>query len=193
MARGSGRKGRRYDFLISQHFTPLEARELSTLKKMTPALKQAIAERGARRARFERVAAGKIARGVWSRGDLRNKWAANLSRLYSGRGWRVQEGARGAQQPMPRGSPNPWAMYRAMERIAPPKKDVSPWELRRIFGKTHLERGLIFIQKAERKGGVSASQVSQWIAEKDAAIKGARGQRRAQLIVERNRLGRLLK
>lgn len=186
------KKRNRYDYLVSKHFTPLEARELSTLKKETPALKVAIREREVRRARFERIAATKVARGVWRREDLPTKWRNNLSRLYSGRGWRVQEGARGAQQPMPRGFPNPWAMYRSMERIAPPKKDVSPWQLRRIFGKTHLERGLIFIQKAERRGGASASQVRLWIAEKNNAIRNARGQRRAQLTVERNRLTKLL-
>jgi len=170
----------------------LEARELSTLKKETPALKVAIREREIRRARFDKVAATKISRGVWHREDLPTKWRNNLSRLYSSRGWRVQEGARGAQQPMPRGFPNPWAMYRSMEKIAPPKKDVSPWQLRRIFGKTHLERGLIFIQKAERQGGASVSQVRLWIAEKNNAIRNARGQRRAQLTVERDRLVRLL-
>ena len=186
------KKQNRYSYLLSRWFTPLEARELSTLKKETPALKVAIREREIRRARFDKVAATKVARGVWRREDLPTKWRNNLSRLYSTRGWRVQEGARGAQQPMPRGFPNPWAMYRSMEKIAPPKKGVSPWQLRRIFGKTHLERGLIFIQKAERRGGASASQVRLWIAEKNNAIKNARGQRRAQLTVERNRLEKLL-
>ena len=186
------KKRNRYDYLVSKHFTPLEAREFSTLKKETPALKVAIREREVRRARFERVAATKVARGVWRREDLPTKWRNNLSRLYSSRGWRVQEGARGAQQPMPRGFPNPWAMYRSMEKIAPPKKDVSPWQLRRIFGKTHLERGLIFIQKAERRGGVKVGQLARWIKEKETAIKLARGSRRSQLIVERNRLARLL-
>ena len=186
------KKQNRYSYLLSRWFTPLEARELSTLKKETPALKVAIREREIRRARFDKVAATKISRGVWRREDLPSKWRNNLSRLYSTRGWRVQEGARGAQQPMPRGFPNPWAYYRACERISPPKKDVSPWQLRRIFGKTHLERGLIFIQKAERQGGASASQVRLWIAEKSNAIKVSRGQRRAQLTVERNRLVKLL-
>ena len=187
------KKRNRYDYLVSKYFTPLEARELSTLKKETPALKVAIREREVRRARFERVAATKVARGVWRREDLPTKWRNNLSRLYSGRGWRVQEGARGAQQPMPRGFPNPWAMYRSMLKIAPNREDyIAPWRLRRIFGKTHLERGLIFIQKAERRGGASASQVRLWIAEKNNAIKVSRGQRRAQLTVERNRLAKLL-
>jgi len=186
------KKRRRYDYLVSRHFTPLEAREFSTLRKETPALKVAIWEREIRRARFDKVAATKISRGVWRREDLPAKWRNNLSRLYSARGWRVQEGARGAQQPMPRGFPNPWAYYRACERIAPPKKDVSPWQLRRIFGKTHLERGLIFIQKAERQGGTKVGQLAQWVKEKEAAIKRARGSRRSQLVIERNRLARLL-
>jgi len=187
------KKQSRYDFLVSHHFTPLEARELSTLPKMTPALKEAVRQRDIRRARFEKIAARKIARGVWSRGIVQKKWMENLKRLYTRRNWRIQEGARGAQQSMPKGSPNPWALYRAMERIAPPKRDVSPWQLRRVFGKTHLERGLIFVQQAERRGGVSASQVRLWISEKDNAIARARGQHRYQLVVERDRLERLLR
>lgn len=187
------RKRTRYDFLASHHFTPLEAREFSTLRKETPALKKAVEEREIRRARFEKVAASKVSRGLWRREDVAKKWRSNLSRLYTKHGWRVQEGARGAQQAMPKGSPNPWAMYRSMERLAPPKKDISPWQLRRVFGKTRLERGLIFIQKAERGGGVGLPQVRQWIAEKDNAIKRATGQRKDQLVVERNRLERLLK
>ena len=188
-----GSKGRRYSFLIARHFTPLEAREFSTLKKMTPALKEAVHQRALRRAGFEAIAVRKISRGVWRRKDVPKKWMENLNRLYTGRGWRVKEGARGAQQPMPKNFPNPWAYYRAVEKIAPPKKDVSPWQLRRVFGKTKLERGLIFVQQAEKKGGASASQVRLWIAEKGNAIKRARGQRRVQLIVEKNRLEKLLK
>ena len=191
MARGSKRN--RESYLLRHFFTPLEAREFSALKKMTPALKEAVHQRALRRARFEKIAARKISRGVWRRKDVPKKWVENLNRLYTGRGWRVKEGARGAQQPMPKNFPNPWAYYRAVEKIAPPKKDVSPWQLRRTFGQTRLERGLVFVQKAERQGGASVSQVRLWIAEKENAIKRARGQRRAQLIVEKNRLEKLLK
>jgi len=190
--RHSKSKERRYGYLVSHYFTPLEARELSTLEKETPALKLVIVERELRWARFENVASRKLELGVWRREDIPAKWRSNLSRLYTSRGWRVQEGARGAQQAMPRGSPNPWAMYRSSERIAPKSRDVSPWQLRRVFGKTRLERGLIFIQQAERRGGASVGQVRQWISEKEQAIKRARGGRRKQLIVERDRLEKLL-
>lgn len=185
-------RNRRYEYLTTRGFTSLEARELSVLEKRTPALKLAIAEREQRRARFERIASRKLGLGVWRRRDIPAKWMNNLSRMYTQRGWRVQEGARGDQQSMPRGSPNPWAMYRSFEKIAPKSRDVSPWQLRKVFGKTRLERGLIFIQRAERRGGASLSQVGQWIREKDVAIKKARGQRRRQLRVERDRLERLL-
>ena len=186
------KKQSRYEFLISRHFTPLEARELSTLKKETPALKEAIKRRAIRRTQFEKQAARKIASGAWSRDIVPKKWAENLSRLYTTRNWRVVEGARGDQQPMPVGSPNPWAMYRAYEKIAPPSKDVSPWQLRKVFGKTRLERGLIYIQRAERRGGMSQTQLRLWITEKSNAIKRARGGHRAQLIVEKSRLEKLL-
>ena len=191
--RGTGRQQqRRYEYLCSAYFTPLEARELSTLSKTTPALQLVIAGRAARRARFERVAASKVARGVWLHRDVPRKWLDNLARMYNARRWRVQEGPRGAQQPMPKGSPNPWAMYRAAERVAPAKKDESPWQLRRIFGKTKLERGLVFVQRVERRGGTNPVQVQQWVREKDEAILRAQGQRKEQLIIERNRLERLL-
>jgi len=190
--RHSKSKERRYGYLVSHYFTPLEARELSTLEKQTPALKLVIAERELRRARFENVASRKIALRVWRRSDIPAKWANNLSRLYTQRGWRVREGPVGNQPIMAKFSPNPWAMYRSAEKVAPPKRGVSPWQLRRIFGKTRLERGLIFIQQAERRGGASVGQVRQWISEKEQAIKRARGGRRKQLIVERDRLGKLL-
>jgi len=190
---GTGRQQRRrYEYLSSAHFTPLEAREFSTLPKATPALKLIMEGRATRRARFEKVAASKIARGVWRREDVPRKWVDNLARMYNRRNWRVQEGPRGAQQPMLKGSPNPWAMYRAAEKVAPPKKDISPWQLRRVFGKTRLEKGLVFVQRAERQGGTNEAQIKQWVKEKDESILKAQGQRKEQLIIERNRLERLL-
>ena len=182
------RRQRRYEYLVSRHFTPLEARELSALPYKTPAMQQMVSERLRRRARFEKTAARKVSRREWSRTSISQKWAENLSRVYSYRGWRVQEGPRGDQHPMPVGSPNPWAMYRAVERVAPPKRHISPWQLRRPTGRTRLERGLVFVQRAERAGGVGADQLRQWILEKGAAIRVARGSRRKQLIIERNRL-----
>jgi len=190
--RYSKSREQRYGYLVSRYFTPLEARELSTLERETPALKLVIFDRERRRARFEEIASRKLRLGVWRRRDIPAKWMNNLSRMYTQRGWRVQEGPIGNQPSMPRGSPNPWAMYRSFERIAPKSRGVSPWQLRKVFGKTRLERGLIFIQRAERRGGASLDQVRQWIGEKDAAIKRARGGRRKQLIVERDRLERLL-
>jgi len=190
--RHSKAQERRYEYLTTRGFTPLEARELSVLEKQTPALKLVIAEREQRRARFEKIASRKIALRVWRRRDIPAKWANNLSRLYTQRGWRVREGPVGNQPIMAKFSPNPWAMYRSAEKVAPPKMGVSPWQLRKVFGKTKLERGLIFIQQAERRGGASLDQVRRWIGEKNAAIKRARGQHRSQLIVERDRLERLL-
>lgn len=183
----------RYFFLLRKHFTPLEARELSALPKGDSVLRFLVQAREARRYRFERIASRKIYTGAWRRESLPQKWIDNLSRLYYRSGWRVQEGPRGRQRAMPKGSPNPWAMYRAAVKVAPPKRDISPWVLRQVRkGGTRLERGLIFIQQAERKGGLSRARVEQWLAEKDAAIKKARGQRRAQLQIERNRLVRML-
>lgn len=184
---------RRYKELKEHHFTAYEARELSILRKRDPVLRVMVEDRDRRWEQFTRTAQRKLSSGQWRRSDLVDKWHADLSRLYTGRGWRVKHGPVGVQPRRARGMVNVWAAYRSYEKIAPPKRDISPSEIRRVFGKTHLERGLIFIQKAERQGGVSVSQVHLWIAEKNNAIKRARGQRRAQLTVERNRLERLLK
>ena len=200
----AGRQKRaRYRELRLEHFTPREARMLSTLPKSTPALKSLRDDRVARRSRFEKVAATKIAKGKWRRGDVEKKWLQNLSRMYTKNKWRVQEGPKGKQDNLGgKGSINPWAMYRSYEkRVGGPgtKSYVSPWEVRQISsGNTRLEKGLIFVQQVERRakkeggGGLSQGQVKQWIAEKDLAIKAATGKRKEQLILEKNRLERLL-
>jgi len=94
MARAS-RKQARYQFLRLHWFLPLEARELSALPKATPALKQLVADRDARRERFERIAAHKIATGRWRRQDVPDKWVANITRMYG----------RIARQSRPKGVP----------------------------------------------------------------------------------------
>lgn len=182
------KRQRRRAYLESRYFTPLEARELSTLPYRTPALQKMVSDRLQRRARFEKLAAYKVSSHQWKREDLPQKWIANLTRMYNRRGWRVLEGPRGDQHPMPKGSLNPWAMYRDTERVAPPKRHISPWQLRKPKGKTRLERGLVFIQQAERRGGIAIEQLKQWIKEKNAYIRAARGDRKRQLIIERNRL-----
>ncbi len=190
------RRQDRYGFLRAHFFLPLEARELSKLPKSTPAFRLMVQDRDARRARFERMAANKIAKGRWRRGDVDRKWLKNIARLYSRRGWRVKFGARGAQQKMPRFSPNPFSMYRAYERRAPGKDHVSPWEVKQLKqGKTLLQKGLIFVQQTEKKvreGGISKPMLRQWIDQKKEAVKGARGKRRVQLQIEQRRLEGLL-
>ena len=193
-----GRKRQaRYELLRAHAFTRRESRELSVLPKSNPALRLLIVERDARRSRFEKIAAYKIHTGAWKRQDIVEKWTNNLLRMYTKRGWRVKHGAVGAQPAMPKGTPNPWAMYRAAEqRTGGPKGKpyVSPWQLRAIRkGKTALQKGLVFIQKQEKKaGGTSKQMLRNWIADKDEAIGRASGKRRQQLIIERNRLERLL-
>lgn len=62
-----------------------------------------------------------------------------------------------------------------------------------------MQRGLIEIQKAERYGlgptvqtNINPAQIQHWIDQKTEAIRHARGGKRTQLTLERNRLGRLL-
>ena len=192
MAKMGRSRAKRQGYLRAHHFTEYESRELSLLRMGDPVLRVMVGDRDRRWERFVQMARRKVGSGRWRQGDLPGKWYANLSRLYTGRGWRVKYGPVGDQPRRARGLVNVWAAYRGYEKIAPPKKDVSPWQLRRIFGKSHLERGLIFIQKAERQGGVSKSTVRGWLEEKGRAIKQTRGQRRSQLQVEYNRLKRLL-
>lgn len=180
--------------LKAHWFTALECRELSTLGKMTPALKAAIADRGQRRARFEKAAAWKIHQGAWHRIDVPRKWYHYLSKLYTKNHWRVQEGPTGNQQSMPKGSMNPWACYRFFEKLRPGKKGVSPWETKPSKGKTYLERGLVFVQQLER-GTRKASdiQIRTWIGQKRAAVRKSRDPRRkTQLRIEIRRLEALL-
>lgn len=191
------RRQQRADILRLAHFTPLEVRELSKLPRNTPALKQMVQDRVERRARFEKLAATKIASGRWKRGDVQKKWLLNLSRMYTKRGWRVKEGATGKQQPMPKGSPNPWAVYRNYDKQAPDKAYLSPWEIRQVaHGKTRLEKGLVFVQTIEKQAqagkGLNKSVIRNWVEQKNEAIKKAKGGKKAQLMIERNRLERLL-
>jgi hypothetical protein len=200
MARFKARRGSRYNELIAAYFTPREARELSVLPKKTPALQQMMDDRLTRRSRFEKIASRKIANGQWSRRDVPGKWIKNLTRMYSKRGWRVQHGAVGNQPKMPKGSPNVWAAYRGYEKaVGGPgtKNYVSPWELRQVkSGKTLLDKGLLYVQKQERKGGttsgVSKATIQQWIDGLDKSISKARGKRKQDLIAQRDRLRRQL-
>lgn len=190
-------KRNRYTVLKLSHFTPLEARLLSKLPKNTPALKLLIEERQARWAGFEKIAACKIASGKWRRGQIGAKWLRNLSRTYSKHRWRVQEDPKGRQQPMAKGSPNPWAMYRDYERrVGGPgtKRHISPWELRKIgSSKPLLNKGLLYIQKAHREGRTpAASQIKYWRDQLNQNVKAATGARREQLIKQRNNLKRSL-
>ena len=191
------RQQKRYDLLIEDHFTPLEARALSVLAKNTPALRLLRSDRVARWDRFMKIAVRKQSRNQWQPQAISEKWTKNLARLYRARRWRVQYGGEGTQQDMKKGSPNPWAMYRDYERrVGGPKTKgyTSPWELRLVKkGKTVLDKRLILIKRAERKGEqVPRSQVRDWIEKLDIAIRGARGSRRAQLVAQRNNLRRAL-
>lgn len=173
----------------------MESHEFSKLPKNTPALQMILRERENRRARFEKIAARKIANGSWKREQLREKWVANLTRMYKVKKWRVKEGPKGSQDPMPRGAPNPWAMYRGFVDRAPDKKYKSPWERKKYpKGASRLEKGTLFIQKVERakKAGkeAGARQTREWIRQLDQTITKATGARRLQLEKQKARLER---
>ncbi|KKK47520.1 hypothetical protein LCGC14_3154350 [marine sediment metagenome] len=193
MARFKTRRQNRFTFLRDNQFLPLEARLLSKLPKVTPALKLMVLDRLERRVRFEKIAARKIETGKWKRGEIPKKWIKNISRMYGRMGLRVKEGPRGKQQKLAKRTPNPWALYRKFVRQAPGKRHVSPWELRQVHkGKTTLARGLVFVQKTEKAGSISKRQLRQFITEKRVSVADARGQRKAQLKIELTRLEKLL-
>lgn len=193
MARGAERtKGKRYRELRKHHFSEYEARELSVLRKGDSVLRVMIRDRDRRWDNFTKIAQRKIDSGRWRRSEVMDKWYRGLSRWYSGHGWRVQQGPTGDQPRRARGMVNVWAVYRSYEKISPPKRDVSPWIRRRVYGKVKLNRDLIRIQRAERRGGMSKSTIRSWLEEKERSMKGARGQRRQQMQIEANRLRKLL-
>lgn len=188
---------KRFTFLLSAHFVAWEALRLSRLSPDDPAVRAMVSARKAVRAKFERLAAARIASGAWGRSAVPGKWLACLSRLYTSNRWRVQEGPRGAQQPIPRGSPNPFAMYRHFIKLAPPKKDDSPWEGRAREYKTRakLIHGLVAVQRMARQfkeGKISAATLRQWVGQKKAAITRARGPKRAELRIQLRKLEALL-
>lgn len=190
-------KTTRYNELRSNYFTVKESRAFAILPKKTPALQAMMEDRIKRRARFEHLAATKIAKGKWRRSQVKEKWQRNLQRMYAKRGWRVQYGPTGNQPSMHKGESNPWAMYRSYEKQTGGKNYTSPWEIRQLSqGTTRLEKGLIFVQTLERKarkGDLNEGQIVQWINEKNDAINAATGKRKEKLLIERNRLERLLK
>lgn len=188
---------RRLVELRNSHFTPLESRQLSILPKSTPALKLLKEDRQARWARFEKIAAYKIASGKWRRGQIGAKWLKNISRMYTKHGWRVKEGPRGKQQPMAKGSPNAFAMYRDYERrVGGPgtNRHVSPGELGKTkSGKALLNRGLLYVQKARSEGRPPlASHAKYWIDQLNEKINTTTGSQREQLIKQKNNLERSL-
>lgn len=187
----------RYEALLSHHFLKLEARGLSKLPKATPALRAMIADRDVRWERFGHILRWKVAKGQWRARDWDVKWNKNLSRLYYIRGWRVKEGPKGKQQPMPRGAPNPWAMYRGYVRDT--GGDDQNWYPEQKMNKgggrpPSLVRGLVETIKTEKRvkeGSVSKATLGRWLEQKKQAIQGARGKQRTQLQIEYSRLQRL--
>ena len=193
MARGAERsRGRRQRELKRHHFTEYESKELSVLRMKDPVLQAMIKDRDRRWSTFTKIADRKLDSGRWRRSEVMDRWHRGLSRWYSGHGWRVRYGPTGDQPRRARGMVNVWAAYRSYEKIAPPKRDVSPWIRRRVYGKVKLNRDLVRIQQAEKSGGMSKATIRSWLGEKERSIKGARGQRRKQMQIEADRLRRLL-
>jgi hypothetical protein len=183
-----------YRLLNARHFTTRECRMLSSLGRLTPALRAVIADRERRRNRFERYAASMVSDGRWTRADVVRKWLAYIGRVYTQNHWRVAQGTIGSQEYMARGSMNPWACYRAFEKEHPSRRDVSPWETRKPKGKTKLAKGIVFVQQLE-KGTRTATQTQlrQWIGQKEEAVRKSHDkQRKTQLRLEIRRLEGLL-
>lgn len=187
MKRAKGvRRQRTESYLLAHNLSPREAREFSILPLNHPTLKAIIRDRARRRRDFERIAVGKLERNQWGWQDVEKKWIQSINRMYRARGWMIKSG--------PESGASVWAMFRYFEKSHPPKKGVSPWQLKHYPGKKRLERGLIFVKQLE-KGTKKASptQILHWITQKQEAIRKTRDKtRRAQLRVEITRLERLI-
>ena len=194
MAKPKRQRQARVSLLLSEHWSPLEARELSRLPRNTPALKAMRKDRIARWERFVKIVNRKIETGKWEQADVQGKWVANLARMYRKNNLRVQYGPTGKQQRMVKGAPNVWALYRRYVKITPDKRYRSPWELRpeKKGGPPLLNRVVLYTQRArrvEQKGGtVSSGQIQSWIAQLNTGIRRSRGARRRQLIQQRDNL-----
>lgn len=69
------------------------------------------------------------------------------------------------------------------------KRYVSPWEVRRIRSGQTLNREVLRAQIAERRGFAPVNdQALRWIDQLTESIRGANGERREQLIQQRNNL-----
>lgn len=190
-------KTKRAAFLLSASFLAWEAHHLAALRPNDPAFRAMVFARRLLRAKFERLAATKIASGAWQRGDVPARWLARLGRLYTRQGWRVVVGPVGEQPGFTKGAPNPFAMYRHYVKLAPSKKHVSPWETRAKQYKTRakLVHALVKVQLLARQfkeGKVDRATVSRWVSQKKAAIAGARGKRREELTIQLRKLEALL-
>lgn len=190
MPRYKERRQGRFNHLLGAGFLRFEATELSQIPGIDTALRQMVKDRVARWQRFVQIAHHKVDNGVWDKSEVTDKWKMNLQRMYRKRNWNVQFGGIGRQRKLPKGSPNPWAMYRSYLRVSPWKAWVSPWEVRSTpHKKLTLQRDLIRIQKTERSGGAAnKNMIRQWMNSKLQAIAQAKGDRKQSLIAEYNRL-----
>ena len=194
MAKLKRQRAARVSLLLSEHWSPLEARELSRLPRNTPALKTMRKDRIARWERFAKIVNRKIEQGKWAPADVQGKWIANLARMYRKNNLRVQYGPTGKQQRMVKGAPNVWALYRKYVKITPDKRYRSPWELRpeKKGGPPPLNRATLYVQRAQRQQQtgipVSSGQLQNWIAQLNTGIRKSRGVRRRQLIQQRDNL-----
>lgn len=181
-----------YDYLIEHHMTPLEARMLSVLPRNTPALRAMVADRDARWDRFEKIASRKIAAGRWQPQDIDRKWTANLLRYYRKAKAIVKGQTRGRQQRMPKGAPNPWALYRRYVKANPGNKGYdSPWEKKKYGPKSPLDKAQWVVRRASNST-VSSAQLRLWISQVDRSIRYSRGDRREAFIGHRAALQKML-
>jgi len=177
------KRAKRKALLLAEGFLPSESQQLSKLPKSTPALRLLRKERQALRERFSR----KADRMDWSKTRTNKEYRKRIKNLYDRRGWLVQEGPKGKQRGPRKDKPSLWTMYREYERRRPGKPYVSPWEKKQIKkGKTKLDRGQIFIKKAER--AQSSVELENWVAQLDMSIEAATGERKKQLEKQRERL-----
>lgn len=195
MAKYKAQRQSRYQILRDSWFQDFEASEFSVLPRRTPALFAMIADRVARRSRFEKIARRKLSLGLWRPNMVEDKWKLNIRRMYRGRRWIVRRGPEGKQKGPTKGYPSPWAAYRRYEKNVPDKGYISPWEIKQISkGKTAFDRGTLFVQKAQRMGAGEGRQamLKEWVRQLNASIGMSRGVVRERFVAQRKRLEAML-
>jgi len=172
MASLKKRRQSRYDYLISRHLAPIEAREFSKLSRKYPAIKRMLRQRAGMWMAFSNKARSK----GWE-GDVKQKeWVNTLKKFYRARNWVAHRDIHGKRtSPMP----SPWEWYDAVYKNLP---DELKWDTPRT-GRHKMDQGEVKMEKIQKQ-----KHNQEWIAGlRETARRDP--SRRAEMEKQARRLG----